>query len=73
MHRKASCCCVRALRVQPTAKVIRRQDLGLKSHPKKKEKPGIELKTPGLQAERLYHYTTEASRKESVQVSTKPD
>ena len=46
--------------VSPTAKVIQRRDLGLKSH-LKDEKPGIELTTPGLEGKWLNHYTTEAS------------
>ena len=35
--------------VPPTAiKIIRRWDIGLKSHPKRLEKPGIKLMTSGL-------------------------
>ena len=46
--------------ISPTAKVIRRRDLGLVSS-KRLEKPGIELTTPGLEGKWLNHYTTEAS------------
>ena len=31
------------------------------------EKPWVELKTPGLQGEQLYHYTTEASNQLKIQ------
>ena len=39
--------------MSPAAKVIRRLDLGLKPHPKEKEKTGIEPTVPGLQGEKL--------------------
>ena len=44
--------------VPPTAKVIRRRDLGFKSHPKDWRSPGS---NPGLHGEWLNHYATEAS------------
>ena len=47
--------------VSPTAKVIRRQDLGFKVSSERLEKPGIELTTPGLEGKWLNHYATEAS------------
>ena len=47
--------------VPPTAKVIHKWELGLKSHLKDLEKPGIKLTTPGFQGEQLFHYTIEAS------------
>ena len=46
--------------VSPTAKVIRRRDLGLKSHSKDWRSPE-ELTIPGLEGKWLNHYTTEAS------------
>ena len=39
--------------VPPAAKVIRRWVLGLKPHPKVKEKPGIEPTALALQGEKL--------------------
>ena len=52
--------------VSPTAKVIRRQDLGFKVSSERLEKPGIELTTPGLEGKWLNHYATEASEKSSM-------
>ena len=46
--------------VSPTAKVIRRRDLSLKSHSKDWTSPGTTM-TPGLAGKLLNHYTTEAS------------
>ena len=43
--------------VPPTAKAIRRRDLGLKSHPKDRRSPGSNSRRGWLN-----HYTTEASR-----------
>ena len=48
--------------VSPTAKVIRRRDLGFKVSSERLEKPGIELTTPGLEGKWLNHYATEASK-----------
>ena len=47
--------------VSPTAKVIRRRDLGFKVSSERLEKPGIELTTPGLEGKWLNHNATEAS------------
>ena len=46
--------------VSPTAKVIRRRDLGFKVSSERLEEPGIERTTPGLEGKWLNHYTTEA-------------
>ena len=53
--------------VSPTAKVIRRRDLGFKVSSERLEKPGIELTTPGLEGKWLNHYTTEASNEAGSQ------
>ena len=47
--------------VSPTAKAIRRRDLGFKVSSERLEKPGIELTTPGLKGKWLNHFATEAS------------